>query len=100
MNDKEVISTLGIARNTYYKYIREIKGVINLRIYGVLRIQNNIPSIIEILEEDELERFAGGRTVVELEEMSENDRKVYNFKYNNINYQYIVDIDGSLTLRA
>ena len=26
MNDKEVISTLGIARNTYYKYIREIKG--------------------------------------------------------------------------
>ena len=76
------------------------KGVINLKIYGVLRIINNIPSIEEILEQDELERFAGGRAVVELEEMSENDRKVYNFKYNNINYQYIVDIDGSLTLRA
>lgn len=26
MNDIEVISTLGIAKNTYYKYIREIKG--------------------------------------------------------------------------
>ena len=73
------------------------KGVINLKIYGVLRIINNIPSIEEILEQDELERFAGGRAVVELEEMSENDRKVYNFKYNNHKYQYI---DGSVTLRA
>lgn len=26
MNDKEVISTLGIARNTYYKYIKELTG--------------------------------------------------------------------------
>jgi ACT domain-containing protein len=26
MIDTEVISTLGIARNTYYKYIKEIKG--------------------------------------------------------------------------
>ena len=70
------------------------KGVINLKIYGVLRIINNIPSIEEILEQDELERFAGGQAVVELEEMTENGRKVYNFKYNNINYQHIVDIDG------
>jgi hypothetical protein len=66
----------------------------------VLRIINNIPSIEEILEEDELERFAGGREVVELEEIEENGRKVYNFKYNNIKYQYIIDIDGSVTIRA
>jgi hypothetical protein len=71
-----------------------------LKIYGVLRIINNIPSIEEILEQDEIERFAGGRAVVELEEMSENGRKVYNFKYNNIKYQYIIDIDGSVTIRA
>jgi hypothetical protein len=32
--------------------------------------------------------------------MSENGRKVYNFKYNNIKYQYIIDIDGSVTIRA
>lgn len=76
------------------------KGVINLKIYGVLRIINNIPSIEEILEQDELERFAGGRAVVELEEMTEHGRKVYCFKYNNINYQHIIDIDGGLTLRA
>jgi hypothetical protein len=66
----------------------------------VLRIINNIPSIEEILEEDELERFAGGREVVELEEIEENGRKVYCFRYNNINYQYIIDIDGSVTIRA
>ena len=71
-----------------------------MKLYGVLRIQNNIPSIIEILEEEELERFAGGRAVVELEEMTEQGRKVYNFKYNNINYQHIIDIDGGVTLRA
>lgn len=65
-----------------------------MKIYGVLRVTNNIPSIEEILEEDELERFAGGREVVELEEMSENGRKVYNFKYNNIKYQYIKEQDG------
>ena len=74
--------------------MKKIKGVNNLKIYGVLKIQNNIPSIIEILEQDELERFAGGREVVELEEMSENGRKVYNFKYNNFNYQYIKEQDG------
>ena len=66
----------------------------------MLKIQNNIPSIIEILEQDEIERFAGGREVVELEEIEENGRKVYNFKYNNIKYQHIIDIDGSVTLRA
>ena len=71
-----------------------------MKIYGVLKIQNNIPSIEEILEEEELERFAGGREVVELEEIEENGRKVYNFKYNNIKYQHIIDIDGSVTLRA
>lgn len=66
----------------------------------MLKITNNIPSIEEILEQDELERFAGGREVVELEEMTEHGRKVYNFKYNNINYQHIIDIDGGVTLRA
>lgn len=71
-----------------------------MKLYGVLKITNNIPSIEEILEQDELERFAGGRAVVELEEMTEHGRKVYNFKYNNINYQHIIDIDGGVTLRA
>lgn len=66
----------------------------------MLKIQNNIPSIIEILEEEELERFAGGRAVVELELVEENSRKIYNFKFNNFNYQYIIDIDGSVILRA
>ena len=65
-----------------------------MKLYGVLKITNNIPSIEEILEQDELERFAGGRAVVELEEMTEQGRKVYNFKYNNINYQYIKEQDG------
>lgn len=71
-----------------------------MKLYGVLKIINNIPSLIEILEEEELERFAGGRPVVELELVEEQGRKVYNFKYNNINYQHIIDIDGGLTLRA
>ncbi len=72
-----------------------------MKLYGVLRIQNNIPSIIEILEEEELERFAGGREVVELELVEEQGRKVYNFKYNNINYQYIKEQDGmDIVLRA
>jgi len=70
-----------------------------LKLYGVLKIKNNILSIEELLEEDELERFANGREVVELEEMTEHGRKVYNFKYNNFNYQYIID-DGGVTLRA
>ena len=65
-----------------------------MKLYGVLRVTNNIPSIEEILEQDELERFAGGREVVELEEMSENGRKIYKFKYNNFNYQYIKEQDG------
>ena len=59
----------------------------------------NITSIEELLEEDELEQFANSREVVELEEMSENGKKVYNFKFNNFNYQYIID-DGGVTLRA
>ena len=71
-----------------------------MKIYGVLKITNNIPSIEEILEEEELERFAGGREVVELELVEEQGRKVYSFKFNNFNYQYIIDIDGSVILRA
>lgn len=70
-----------------------------MKLYGVLKIKNNIPSIEELLEEDELEQFANSREVVELEEMSENGKKVYNFKFNNFNYQYIID-DGGVTLRA
>lgn len=71
-----------------------------MKLYGVLRIQNNIPSIEEILEQDELERFANGREVVELELVEEQGRKIYNFKYNNINYRHISDIDGGVTIRA
>ena len=72
-----------------------------MKIYGVLKIINNIPSIIEILEQDELERFANGREVVELEEMTEQGRKVYNFKFNNFNYKLIREQDGmDIVLRA
>ena len=65
-----------------------------MKLYGILKIQNNIPSIIEILEEEELERFAGGRAVVELELEEEQGRKIYKFKFNNFNYQYIKEQDG------
>ncbi len=72
-----------------------------MKLYGVLKIINNIPSLIEILEEEELERFAGGRPVVELELVEEQGRKVYNFKFNNFNYQLIREQDGmDIILRA
>ena len=72
-----------------------------MKIYGVLKITNNIPSIEEILEEEELERFAGGRAVVELELEEENSRKVYSFKFNNFKYQLIREQDGmDIVLRA
>jgi hypothetical protein len=72
-----------------------------MKLYGVLKIKNNIPSIEELLEEDELEQFANSREVVELEEMSENGKKVYNFKFNNFNYQLIREQDGmDIILRA
>ncbi len=55
-----------------------------MEIYGVLKLQNNIPSEIEeILEEDELEEFQGERIAVKISFGEKDDYKQENhFNFN------------------
>ena len=69
-------------------------------IYGVLKLQNNIPSEIEeILEEDELEEFQGERIAVKISFGEKDDFKQENhFDFNGKNYIWIITNDGQETI--
>ena len=69
-------------------------------IYGVLKLQNNIPSEIEeILEEDELEEFQGERIAVKISFGEKDEYKQENhFSFNGKNYIWIITTDGQETI--
>jgi hypothetical protein len=71
-----------------------------MEIYGVLKLQNNIPSEIEeILEEDELEEFQGERIAVKISFGKKDDYKQENhFNFNGKNYIWIITNDGQETI--
>ena len=71
-----------------------------MEIYGVLKLQNNIPSEIEeILEEDELEEFQGKRIAVKISFGEKDDYKQENhFDFNGKNYIWIITNDGQETI--
>lgn len=68
--------------------------------YGILKIKNNIPSEIEeILEEDELEEFQGGRIAVKISFGEKDEYKQENhFNFNRKNYIWIITTDGQETI--
>ncbi len=71
-----------------------------MEIYGVLKLQNNIPSEIEeILEEDELEEFQGERIAVKISFGEKDEYKQENhFSFNGKNYIWIITTDGQETI--
>ena len=71
-----------------------------MKFYGVLKLQNNIPSEIEeILEEDELEEFQGKRIAVKISFGEKDDYKQENhFDFNGKNYIWIITNDGQETI--